>query len=187
VQVIRQAQQQWLAAVDAGETPDVMTSVVSFCFASPQLLGLAECVITTIEEGSSISAGLTAAGYDMGAVLQGFEAVVACYPGVTYAEGPHVINVDVPSDVVAFRVAGLIQAMEAVGRACSVFAAPHCCNSPICSNLAGPTEVSIVSGKGCICGGCKVARYCGKGCQTPHWKQHKPVCKMLQAAAAQHS
>jgi hypothetical protein len=131
-------------------------------------------------DSSSSSAGRpVAAGLNMGAVLQGFEALAACYPAVLEAEGP--------ADDVASRVAGLIKALEGVGRACSVFAVPHCCNTPGCGNLSGPTEVSLVSGKGCICGGCKVARYCGKGCQQPHWKQHKAVCKMLQAATAQQS
>ncbi|RDW75245.1 hypothetical protein BP6252_06387 [Coleophoma cylindrospora] len=27
------------------------------------------------------------------------------------------------------------------------------------------------------CGKCKVASYCGKECQTAHWKEHKRVCK----------
>jgi hypothetical protein len=66
--------------------------------------------------------------------------------------------------------------------ACSMFAVPHCCNNPGCSNLAGPSELAIVSGKSCICGGCQVARHCGKSLQKAHWKQHKPVCEMLQAA-----
>jgi hypothetical protein len=109
----------------------------------------------------------------MGAVLQSFEALAACYPRAFEAAGSG--NVEV-----------LIGALEAVGRACSVFAVPYFCNNPGCSNLAGTSELSIVSGKGCICGGCQVARYCGRGCQKAHWKQHKPVCKMLQSAAVQH-
>jgi hypothetical protein len=135
-------------------------------------------VLEPLRQGSSISAGLTAAGYDMGAVRQGFEAVAACYPGV--------VNLGGASDA-SKNVGGLISALEAVGRACSVFAVPHCCNNPGCSNLAAAGELATVSGKSCICGGCQVARYCGRGCQKAHWKQHKPVCKMLQAAAGQHT
>jgi hypothetical protein len=109
-------------------------------------------LMCALGDGSSISAGLTAAGYDMGRVLQGFEATAACYPAVCEADGP--------DGVVAGRVAGLIKALEAVSSTCSVFAVPHCCNNPGCSNLAGASELDIVSGKGCICGGCQVVRYC---------------------------
>jgi hypothetical protein len=130
-------------------------------------------------EGSRIATGLIAAGYDMGPVLQGFEALAACYPGV--------LNAKVPEETAAGNVAGLIKALEAAGSACSVFAVPHCCNNLGCSNVAGVSELFIVSGKSCICGGCKAARYCGRGCQKRHWKQPKAVCKMLQAATAQHS
>jgi SET and MYND domain-containing protein len=34
------------------------------------------------------------------------------------------------------------------------------------------------------CVGCKQAKYCGKGCQTSHWKAgHKTECKAFQKAA----
>jgi hypothetical protein len=91
------------------------------------------------------------------------------------------------SGAVSCKVVKLITALEAAGNACSMFAVPHCCNNPGCSNLAGASEHSIVSGRSCICGGCQAARYCGRACQRADWKQHKPVCKMLQGAAAQHS
>jgi hypothetical protein len=157
-------------------------AALSFFFAQNCLLLItAQTVIDTLRQGSSSSssAALAAQGYDVGTVLQSFEAVAACYPGVLNTEGS--------GDVVAGNLAGLIGALKAVGRACSVFAVSVCCNNPGCINLAGAGELAIVSGKGCICGGCQVARYCGRGCQKPHWKQHKPVCSMLQAANAQHS
>ena len=28
-----------------------------------------------------------------------------------------------------------------------------------------------------LCSGCLSERYCGKQCQTEHWKYHKPVCR----------
>lgn len=54
-----------------------------------------------------------------------------------------------------------------------MFAVPHICHVPGCC---------IMSDIGCICGGCNAVWYCEKGCQKAHWKQHRPVCKMLQAA-----
>jgi NAD(P)H-hydrate repair Nnr-like enzyme with NAD(P)H-hydrate dehydratase domain len=111
-----------------------------------------------------------------GDMLQGCEAIAACYPGVLEAEGP--------GDVLAGNIGGLIKALGAVGRACNVFAVPHCCNNPGCSNVAGAGELVLVTCKSCICCGCQVAGYCGRVCQKAHWKQHKPVCKMLQASRA---
>jgi hypothetical protein len=134
------------------------------------ILSIADLVVHNSGSVSRISAGLTAAGYDMGAVLHGFEALAAYRPEIHWVAGP----------------ASLIKALTVVSNACSVFAVPHCCNNPGCSNLAAAGELATVSGKSCICGGCQVARYCGRGCQKAHWKQHKPVCKMLQAAAGQH-
>jgi hypothetical protein len=70
VQLIRQAQQQRLPVIDVVyETPPKTT--VSFCFASrqPRLLRCAICLKHALREGSSISAGLAAAGYDMGPLL----------------------------------------------------------------------------------------------------------------------
>ena len=57
------------------------------------------------------------------------------------------------------------------------------CSNPLCTNLQGPAEAGIVHGKGHKCNGCRMAYYCGKACQAQHWKQHKPVCKAVAAAA----
>jgi hypothetical protein len=42
------------------------------------------------------------------------------------------------------------------------------CSSPVCTNLQGPTEAGIVQGKGHVCKGCHMARYCDKACQALH-------------------
>jgi hypothetical protein len=143
----------------------------------PWLLSMAQAVTGALGEGSSISAELTAAGYDMGAVLQGFEAIAACYPGVLRAAEP--------GDA-AGKFGQLVDALQAAGNASSVFAVPHCCNNPLCNELSGPSELSLLSGTSCICGGCRVARYCGRGCQKAHWKQHRAVCKVLQGTSVHH-
>ena len=64
------------------------------------------------------------------------------------------------------------------------FAVPCLCNNPLCTNVSGLTELGLVSGRSCVCGGCRVARYCGRECQRAVRKQHKPVCAALAAAAA---
>ena len=66
----------------------------------------------------------------------------------------------------------------------ATFANPHACNNPACGNVGGPSEAQLVGGRSCICGGCCIARYCGRACQRAAWRQHKPVCKALAAAAA---
>jgi hypothetical protein len=66
---------------------------------------------------------------------------------------------------------------------CSI-AVPHFCNNAACVNVSGATDVQLVSGRSCLCAGCRTARYCGRVCQRQAWQQHKPVCKALKAAAA---
>jgi hypothetical protein len=81
-------------------------------------------------------------------------------------------------------IAALVQQLQKTGAMLCSIAVPHFCNNPSCANLSGRTEVQLVSGRSCICAGCCTARYCGPACQRAAWKQHKPVCKALAAAAA---
>ena len=67
----------------------------------------------------------------------------------------------------------------------SSVAVPHFCNNTSCANLTGPTDVQLVSGRSCICAGCRIARYCGRARQRQAWPQHKAVCKALAAAATE--
>jgi hypothetical protein len=80
-------------------------------------------------------------------------------------------------------LAALVQLQPTGVMLCSI-AVPHFCNNPACVNIGGPAEVQLVSGRSCICAGCRVVRYCGRVCQRQAWQQHKPVCKALAAAAA---
>jgi hypothetical protein len=157
---------------DAADCAELAT--VAWCVTGP-LMSLVDCVLDYISEGSSLHAGLSAAGYDLGPIVQGFEGLVTCCTELGQWHGMSAAEL-------SERVAVVNKALLSVGNALSMFAVPHCCNNPSCSNTAGLSEASIVSGKGCICAGCKVARYCGKSCQAAHWKPaHKPVCRMLRA------
>jgi hypothetical protein len=78
----------------------------------------------------------------------------------------------------------LTDGLQADGRVLTSFAVPHCCNNPACVSITGPSEAQLVNGRGNLCGGCRVARYCSRSCLRQHWGQHKPVCKALAAAAA---
>jgi hypothetical protein len=46
------------------------------------------------------------------------------------------------------------------------------------------TDQGVTSCKGVLCGGCKVARYCGRACQAADWPRHRHVCRRLAEAAA---
>ena len=74
--------------------------------------------------------------------------------------------------------------LHATGLTLCSFAVPCMCNSPDCINVSGLSELGLVSGRSCLCGGCRVARYCDRACQRSAWKRHKPVGAALAAAAA---
>jgi hypothetical protein len=78
----------------------------------------------------------------------------------------------------------LSKELQTAGLTLSALPTQVTCNSPSCTNLAGPSDILTVSGRSCVCGSCRVARYCCRACQRQHWKQHKPVCAALTGAAA---
>jgi hypothetical protein len=82
-------------------------------------------------------------------------------------------------------LAALVQQLRATGVMLSRIAVPHFCNNLNCGNISGPTDVWLVSGRNCICGGCRVARYCGRGCQAQAWPQHQHMCKAMAARNVQ--
>jgi hypothetical protein len=65
------------------------------------------------------------------------------------------------------------------------FACPvvSCCGNPGCLTINSLSEWQMLNGKSCMCGGCRLARFCSKACLTQMWrpKHHKPVCKRLRA------
>jgi hypothetical protein len=129
--------------------------------------------------GQCLLRRLLESGYDTVSIAEGMLAVSDSYAEVreirTGADG-----------VVADRVGGLIRQLVSLGEKLSVLAVPHCCNNPRCVNTSGRSERAIVSGKGCLCAGCKVAHSCGKTCQAAHWKKtaHRSVCKKLRQRRA---
>jgi hypothetical protein len=127
-------------------------------------------------QASSTQEQLVAAGYAAQALPQQVQQAVEAVQAVRDSAGSSQPN------TACLQEAG--QQLQLAGSALCSFAVPCLCNNPACANLAGCTEVGLVSGRSCVCGGCCVARYCGPTCQRAMWKQHKPVCAALAAAAS---
>jgi hypothetical protein len=129
--------------------------------------------------GEDVAQQLSRLGYDVQAVVEVLQNV-----DTTAAEAAFPARRPWDSTAASETVEVLAQQLQAAGHALSTFATPHCCNNPWCSNVQGPSEAVLVGGRGCICAGCRSARYCSMVCHKQHWKAHKPVCKGPAAAAA---
>jgi hypothetical protein len=144
------------------------------------VLPCAELIVASVQEwlqASSIQEQLVAAGYAPQPLPQQLQEVTAALQAVRDSSASRQ-----PEHTSCLLNAA--QQLQAAGSALCSFAVPCLCNNPTCSNLSGLTEAGLVSGRSCVCGGCRVARYCGRACQRAVWKQHKPVCAALAAAAA---
>jgi len=123
-------------------------------------------------QNPEVSAELTAACYDPQGLLTALQQLSAAGKAASAStDGEEPLKL-------------LVKQLQAAGQALNTLPSPVSCNNPGCSSVAGPSEVQLVGGRGCLCAGCRTARYCSKVCQKQHWKQHKPVCKARGAAAA---
>ena len=140
---------------------------------------VAEHVLPPVKQWLQVSSTqeqLIAAGYAPQALPQQLQLVAAALLAARENAGSSQPDADQSVDAA--------QQLQAAGRALCAFAVPCLCNSPSCSNMSGLTELGLVSGRSCVCGGCRVARYCGRACQRLVWKQHMPLCAALAATAA---
>jgi hypothetical protein len=139
-------------------------------------------VVQWLADASTVQQ-LTDLGYQPQDLQQQLAAVAEALPALSsdlLVSGPFTDGFE--------KTAEVLQAaqdqLQAASRVLACFAIPHACNNPACGNLAGPSEAQLVGGRSCICAGCRTARYCGRACQRAAWRQHKPVCHALAAAAA---
>jgi hypothetical protein len=47
---------------------------------------------------------------------------------------------------------------EVGGGVCGKLPLPWLCNNPLCTSMGGASELQLVGGSSCVCGGCRVAR-----------------------------
>jgi hypothetical protein len=50
------------------------------------------------------------------------------------------------------------QLQEAGAALCAKLPLPWLCNNPGCMSVEGASELQLVGGRSCVCGGCKLAR-----------------------------
>jgi hypothetical protein len=135
----------------------------------------------------SNAAQLAALGYDSEGVTSCLRTAAAASDRVSRvasATGLPACDKHASTAALQAAVATLQEQLRAVGGALTSFTHPSACNNPACLCFSGPSEVSLVQGNTGSCSSCKAARYCCKACQKAAWRQHKPVCKALTAAAA---
>lgn len=135
---------------------------------------------STSNSGKTIAAQLALAGYDAENLLKLSRELLASL--MQMRDPP--ASQSLAAEQQLMRTA--TQQLQALGAACcNNLAVPCFCNNPRCTSISSDTtELSMVSGRSCVCSGCRTSRYCcAKPCQTRHWKAHKPVCQALAAAA----
>jgi hypothetical protein len=169
-----------VATTDQNPRAEEYIAALAQLLVQPEKSTTLEVVLPPVQQwvqASSIQEQLTAAGYAPQALSQLLQQVLNTVQAVrgSVADGGQLDTFGFPEAV---------QEMRAAGNALCSFAVPSLCNNPGCVNTAGLTELGLASGRSCLCGGCLVARYCGRACQRAVWKQHKPVCTALAAAAA---
>jgi hypothetical protein len=207
---------QAMPATDRGSVPGMNllllgeASAAAACFSSfesapPAMQQLLSSMQAYLTPGSKLASGLSAAGYDVQAVLSSIAAAATALEAarssicstITADGGAGGSDGGGDSSVAGggdddrssaldsqHALVQLTVSLQQLGLILAKFAVPYCCNNPSCRTVSGPTEQSTVGGRSCICAGCLTARYCGRGCQRLHWKQHKPVCKELAARGA---
>ena len=60
--------------------------------------------------------------------------------------------------------------------------ATRACGHVACTTVTGASEAEMPLGK--RCGGCRLVRYCGPGCQKADWPAHELACRELQRQIA---
>jgi hypothetical protein len=74
----------------------------------------------------------------------------------------------------------LVQLQQLAAEILSQLPAHKLCTNPSCTQLGCLSERELCEKR---CSACKTP-YCSKECSRLHWKQHKPLCQRLAAAAA---
>jgi len=164
------------SAGTADTSNGLQSDELSMLIEGVQVVAVTLQVLTLNVGPASLTAQLSAAGFSS------WEAIPAQLQPV--ADAAEALGMPDGSPPSHDQVSTAAELMTTLGLSLNSLPFPTACNNPRCSNLSGQSELLLVSGRSNMCAGCLVARYCSRDCQRQHWKQHKPVCKALAAAAA---
>ena len=146
---------------------------------TPPTQGLLGCL-----RHRALAQHLSAAGYNPQHMQQQLQQLLALLPPSQDSKD-HKNAEDPPEQASSAAGAAEMQSqLQCVGAVLTSVAVMCVCNNPSCSNVAGRSELGLVSGRSCVCAGCLTGRYCSRDCQRQAWKQHKPMCRALAGAAA---
>jgi hypothetical protein len=165
-----------------GGPVDVYMASTMATVISTKLDPTVSATIRWLTAGSN-AAQLDALGYNTDGLMQCLQDAAAASNAARTARHATSRSAEPMTHMMA-AVSQLQQHLRAVGQMLISFAHPGACNNPACTTFSGPSESSIVQGSTSRCSSCRAARYCSKSCQRAAWKQHRPVCKALTAAAA---
>jgi hypothetical protein len=70
----------------------------------------------------------------------------------------------------------LLDSLQDLSTQLSTLPIHEACNNPACRVTVGSREQGLVSGKACVCGGCRMGHYCSTACQREHWLVHQLQC-----------
>jgi len=151
--------------------PGASSNLACYAKAAKAWLQSTTDTAATEQSDSSVAALLSAAGYGLQPLVPKLEALLQA----AEAAGN-------PTCTDMAPIHALEQQLQSVGQALTSIPVVPMCNNPHCSNVSGPTELSLVTGTKCKCGECRVAHYCCRACQKQHRPDHREACKALAAA-----
>jgi hypothetical protein len=159
----------------------------------PKLLVTAQQRLAAVQRAAGLPAGaagtlgdVAAAAPATGAAGGSYSAAPAAKPGwcPTHTSGPAPSAI---SEAENTPLAALIRRIMFITHQVQVSMGTPVwlsrCNHIDCRNMSGPSDAALVTGgRGVVCSGCGVARFCSVDCADKAWPAHSKACGRLAAA-----